>query len=113
MALAGGRGDLSVGSGSRAAVDGTWVGAGSEWTTGSNWSSAPAVPDGTATFTNNGAPTAVNDFEQRTSIGTMEFTAAAPAYSFTVTNGASFTVNTGVDSASLPLPNFRVNPGRR
>ena len=101
---------VASGAGSARAVDGTWVGAGSEWTTGSNWSSAPAVPDGTATFTNNGAPTAVM-ISNSTSIGTMEFTTAAPAYSFTVTNGASFAINTGVASTSLPLPNFAVNAG--
>ena len=38
------------------AVDGTWSGPGAEWTDGANWSSNPTVPDGTATFTNNGAP---------------------------------------------------------
>jgi hypothetical protein len=28
-----------------------------EWTTGTNWTSTPTVPDNTATFANNGAPT--------------------------------------------------------
>ena len=83
---------VASGAGPAQAVDGTWVGAGSEWTTGTNWSSTPVVPDGTATFTNNGAPTAVT-ISNSTSIDTMEFTAAAPAYSFTVTNGASFAIN--------------------
>src|SRR6476469_4340976 len=41
------------------AVDGTWQGPGAEWTIGTNWSSSPTVPDGTATFNNNGAPTSV------------------------------------------------------
>ena len=98
------------GAGPARAVDGTWVGAGSEWTTGSNWSSAPVVPDGTATFTNNGAPTAVT-ISNSTSIGTMEFTTAAPAYSFTVTNSASFAINSAVTSTSPTLPNFAVNAG--
>ena len=40
------------------AQDATWTGPGNEWTTGSNW--APATPTNNATFTNNGAPTAVN-----------------------------------------------------
>ena len=40
-------------------IDGTWTGAwSSEWTDGSNWSSTPSVPDGTATFISTG-PTAV------------------------------------------------------
>ena len=64
---------LASGAGPAQAVDGTWVGAGSEWTTGSNWSSTPVVPDGTATFTNNGAPTAVT-ISNAASINTMEFT---------------------------------------
>src|SRR6476646_9105337 len=41
------------------AVDGTWTGTTtSEWTTGTNWNSAPpnTVPDNLATFTNNAAP---------------------------------------------------------
>ena len=101
---------VASGAGSARAVDGTWVGAGSEWTTGSNWSSAPVVPDGTATFTNNGAPTAVT-ISNSTSIGTMEFTTAAPAYSFTVTNSASFAINSAVTSTSPTLPNFAVNAG--
>ena len=63
------------------AVDGTWTGATtSEWTTGTNWSSSPTVPDGTATFTNNGAPTSVT-ISNTTSINTIAFDAAAPAYS--------------------------------
>ena len=44
------------------ATDGTWTGAGSNsWTAGANWNSTPAntVPDNTATFTNNGAPTSI------------------------------------------------------
>src|SRR5262245_26981831 len=62
-----------------AQVDGTWTGPGNEWTDGTNWSSNPGVPDNTATFTNNGAPTPVassNDAE----IPTMQFTAPAPAH---------------------------------
>jgi T5SS/PEP-CTERM-associated repeat protein len=90
------------------AQDATWTGPGNEWTTGSNWT--PATPTGTATFTNNGAPTAVNISGSAT-IDTMEFTAAAPAYSFNVTAGASFTVNTGITSASPTLPSFQVNLG--
>src|SRR5262249_44510130 len=41
------------------AVDGTWTGPDIEWTDGTNWSSTPDVPDNTATFTNNAAPTSV------------------------------------------------------
>src|SRR5262249_15191680 len=68
-----------------AQIDGTWTGPGTEWTEGTNWSSSPDVPDNTATFTNNGAPTSVaisNDAE----INTIQFTAAAPAYSFIISS---------------------------
>ena len=91
------------------AVDGTWTGATtSEWTTGTNWNSAPpnTVPDNLATFTNNAAPTSVT-ISNSTSINTIAFDAAAPAYSFTVQNGATFTINNSSSSTS----NFSVSSG--
>ena len=56
------------------AVDGTWQGPGMEWTTGTNWSSSPLVPDGvgTATFTNNSAPTSVT-ISNNAAINTIQF----------------------------------------
>ena len=90
------------------AQDATWTGPGNEWTTSSNW--GPATPTNTATFTNNGAPTAVN-ISANASIATMEFTAAAPAYSFTVRNGANFTIDSAVSNSSDFLPNFAVDTG--
>ncbi|HEX9327796.1 MAG TPA: hypothetical protein VF915_14825, partial [Reyranella sp.] len=90
------------------AQDATWTGPGNEWTTSSNWT--PATPTNTATFTNNGAPTTVN-ISGNASIGTMNFTAAAPAYSFNVTAGATFAINTGITNASPTLPSFQVNFG--
>ena len=90
------------------AQDATWTGPGNEWTTGSNWT--PATPTNNATFTNNGAPTAVN-ISANASIATMEFTAAAPAYSFTVRNGANFTIDSAVNNSSDFLPNFAVDTG--
>src|SRR5687768_1554928 len=92
-----------------AAQDATWTGPGGEWTTGSNWGPA-TVPTGTATFTNNGAPTAVT-ISNTASINTMEFTSAAPAYSFNVTAGASFAINSAITNTSLTLPNFQINLG--
>jgi autotransporter-associated beta strand protein len=77
------------------AIDGTWTGPGTEWTTGTNWSSSPSVPDGTATFTNNGAPTSVtitNFSPNEVTIGTMQFTAGAPTYSFTKAGTFPFTI---------------------
>src|ERR1700754_788325 len=94
----------------QAQVDGSWQGPGAEWTTGTNWSSSPTVPDGTATFTNNGAPPSIT-ISNTTSINTMVFDAAAPVYSFTVQNGASFTINTAIANSSPVLPNFAVNTG--
>ena len=41
----------------------------------------------------------------------MEFTAAAPAYSFTVRNGANFTIDSAVSNSSDFLPNFAVDTG--
>jgi autotransporter-associated beta strand protein/T5SS/PEP-CTERM-associated repeat protein len=92
------------------AVDATWAGPGGEWTTGANWSSAPTVPDNKATFTNNSAPTAVT-ISSSASINTLQFTAAAPAYSFTVQNAATFTINSGTVNASAFTPSFTVGAG--
>jgi autotransporter-associated beta strand protein len=92
------------------ATDGTWTGPGSEWTTGTNWSSNPTVPNATATFTNNGAPTAVT-VSATTSINTMLFTAGAPAYSFTINSSTAFTIaGAGIINNSSNAPNFLVTP---
>src|SRR5262249_37433987 len=94
------------------AVDGTWTGPGAEWTVGTNWTSIPpnTVPDGTATFTNNSAPTSVT-ISNSTSINTIDFTAAAPAYSFTVQNNATLSINNGTSNGSSFAPAFTVNAG--
>lgn len=95
------------------AIDGTWTGASStEWTDGTNWSSSPDVPGGTATFTNNGAPTNV-DSNGQVNVGSVVFTAApanAPAY--TITTNDFFTVNgAGVSNNSTNTQTFNVNAG--
>ena len=91
-----------------AQVDGTWTGAGTpEWTDGANWSSNPDVPDNTATFTNNGAPTSVT-ISDDAAINTMQFTAAAPAYSFTISSAFSIA---GIDNSSAFAPSFILNNG--
>jgi len=92
------------------AVDGTWTGPGTEWTTGTNWSSSPTVPDNTATFTGNGAPTSVT-ISNSTSINTIDFDASASAYSFLVQNGATFTINNAINNSSSFAPAFSVNTG--
>jgi autotransporter-associated beta strand protein/T5SS/PEP-CTERM-associated repeat protein len=92
------------------AVDGTWTGPGAEWTVGTNWTSTPpnTVPDVIATFTNNGAPTSVT-ISSPTSIGTIQFTAGAPAYSFAV-NFTLFEINgPGIVNNSAFAPSFTNN----
>jgi fibronectin-binding autotransporter adhesin len=93
------------------AVDGTWNGPGAEWTVGTNWTSIPpnTVPDNTATFANNG-PTSVT-ISNSTSINTIEFAAGAPAYSFTVQNGATFTITGSIINNPSLEPAFTVNAG--
>jgi autotransporter-associated beta strand protein/T5SS/PEP-CTERM-associated repeat protein len=96
------------------AVDGTWNGgappAPNEWTQATNWSSL-AVPDGTATFDISTRTSVTISGPGPTSINTMEFTAAAPAYSFTVQTGAVFTITGGIINNSSFAPAFTVNAG--
>ena len=92
------------------AVDGTWIGFGvptpNEWTQDNNWSSA-AVPDNTATFNNNGAPTSVA-ISNDASINTIQFTPAAPAFTFATSGtGITFDVNgMGIVNNSAFAPSF-------
>lgn len=80
------------------AQSGTWTGTGTDWNTGTNWTptGVPGAAD-TATFTNNGAPTALST-SINTSIGTINFLAGAPSYTISTTQ--AFTVNTTVSNAS-------------
>jgi outer membrane autotransporter protein len=89
------------------ALDGTWTGPGAEWTDGTNWSSTPDVPDDTATFTNNAAPTSVA-ISNDASINTIQFTAGAPAFNFTTSGtGITFDVNgAGIVNNSAFAPTF-------
>jgi autotransporter-associated beta strand protein/T5SS/PEP-CTERM-associated repeat protein len=96
------------------ATDGTWIGGGApvpnEWTQGNNWSSNPTVPDDIATFTNNpGTPTSVtiSSFLSIININTIQFTAAAPAYSFTINPFTTFSINgAGISNSSAFAPSF-------
>jgi outer membrane autotransporter protein len=92
------------------AVDGTWTGSAAEWTDGTNWSSNPDVPDNTATFTNNGAPTSVT-ISDDASINTIQFTAGAPAFNFTTSGtGITFDVNgAGIVNNSTFAPSLTNN----
>lgn len=89
------------------ALDGTWTGPGAEWTDGTNWSSTPDVPDDTATFTNNAAPTSVT-ISNDASINTIQFTVGAPAFNFTTSGtGITFDVNgAGIVNNSAFAPTF-------
>jgi autotransporter-associated beta strand protein len=95
------------------ATDGAWTGGGApvpnEWTQGNNWT-PPVVPDNTATFTNNGAPTSVT-ISNDASINTIVFTAAAPAFSFTTSGtGITFNINgLGIVNNSAFAPSFTNN----
>jgi hypothetical protein len=91
------------------ALDGTWTGLGAEWTDGTNWSSTPDVPDDTATFTNNAAPTSVA-ISNDASINTIQFIAGAPAFNFTTSGtGITFDVNGASIVAIGELPKIREN----
>ena len=88
------------------AIDGTWNGASSEWTDGTNWTSNPDVPNGTATFSNTGVVGV--DANGVVTIGRVEFIAGAPAY--TVTNNDFFFVNgTGIFNNSVNPQTFNVS----
>jgi uncharacterized protein with beta-barrel porin domain len=86
------------------AIDGTWVGGHpgdpNEWTEGANWSSNVA-PNGTGTFTNNGALTSVQA-NGVVNLGAIVFTAApnnAPAYTINV-NDVFIVTGAGVSNNS-------------
>jgi hypothetical protein len=91
------------------ATDGTWIGgqapSPTEWTQGTNWSSTPFVPDDIATFTNAATTTVTNLFGSVT-INTIQFSTAAPAYSF-FNNFGIFAINgAGIVNNSAFAPSF-------
>nr|WP_249153580.1 autotransporter outer membrane beta-barrel domain-containing protein [Bradyrhizobium diazoefficiens] len=92
------------------AVDGTWTGGSTDWTDPTNWSSNPSVPDETATFSNTGS-TAVDNNNGVVSIGTIQFSNASQAYTFTI--GNPFIVNaTGIiNNDTGNTQNFGVTAG--
>ena len=99
---------VSVGVLSAHATDATWTGPGAEWATGTNWSSSPTVPDNTATFTNNAAPTSLTISGINT-ISTIQFNAGAPAYTFTVPLSIFTITGTGIVNNSAFALNFITN----
>lgn len=93
------------------AVDGSWVGGTSnEWTDGTNWSSTPNVPDGTATFTTTG-PTGVIT-SGLVNIGKVIFTATPNPPAYTISTGDIFAVNgAGIFNNSTNTQTFAVGSG--
>ena len=93
------------------AADGSWTGAAtSEWTTGANWTSNPAVPDGVATFSTTG-PTSVTT-SAPVSIGQVIFTGTPNAPAYTITTGSTFSVNgAGIFNNSTNTQTFSVGAG--
>jgi len=89
------------------AQNATWDGAISDWNTPGNWT-PPSVPTNTATFSNTGVTNVT--ISSNTSINTIDFTAAAPAYSFTVQNNATFT---NISPRRSPSPTIGCRPIRR
>src|SRR5246127_5621835 len=95
------------------AQDATWVGnnAGdpNEWDESNNWTPA-TIPTGTATFTNNGAPTSVAATGS-VSVGAIFFTGApnnAPAYTIDM-DDVTLISGTGVTNSSTNTQTFNIN----
>ncbi len=95
------------------AQDATWVGnnAGdpNEWDENNNWTPA-TIPSGTATFTNNGAPTSVTATGS-VSVGAIFFTGApnnAPAYTIDM-DDVTLISGTGVTNNSTNTQTFNIN----
>jgi hypothetical protein len=92
------------------AQDAIWKGTTSgDWSVGSNWSSAPNVPNGIATFTTGAATTNVFN-NNLVNIGALAFTnvPSAPAYTFNVNR--NFTVNgAGIVNNSASTQTFNIN----
>jgi autotransporter-associated beta strand protein len=85
------------------ATDGTWLAAPADgnWNNPANWTSSPAVPDGTATF-GQSTQTAITFSVSPTTVQTIQFTQGAPQYTF----DTGVTVNvtgTGIFNASTSL----------
>lgn len=89
------------------AVDATWNGVSSDWADPANWNTG--VPDGTATFANTGA-TSIDNFNGIVTIGTLQFTNTAQAYSVTLFN--PFIINAaGIINNSGNTQTFEVTSG--
>ncbi len=98
-------GMMSFGSGTAQASNATWLfspGSG-DWNTAANW--APAlVPSGTATF--GACHTNTITFSRDSSIGTLHFNAAGPAYFFNLGFSLTITGQGIVGDTGYALPTF-------
>ena len=85
------------------AGDATWSAAppNNNWNDGANWTSIPphAVPDGIASFGESSQRSIVFS-SNFTSIGSLNFSATAPAYTYTIVAGQGFAV-TGTGTVDL------------
>jgi T5SS/PEP-CTERM-associated repeat protein len=89
--------------------DATWIGATTDWNTTTNWTPA-IVPINTATFSNTGVTNLA--ISSGTSINTIQFNAAAPAYSFTINPFTIFSINgAGISNSSAFAPTFTNDAG--
>jgi uncharacterized protein with beta-barrel porin domain len=96
---------LGLGASAAHAQSATWAGPGADWDTTANWSPT-GVPTATAIFTG-ATPTSITFSQAATSIGTMQFNAGAPGYTFTFEVGNTFNVTgAGVNNNSSNAPTF-------
>jgi len=92
------------------AQDASWLAAPatSNWNSNANWTPA-TVPTGTATF-GPSTQTSLTFTAANTNIGTMQFNAGAPAYTFTLTSDHVLNVNgAGIVNNSSNKPTFSVD----
>ena len=84
----------------------TWAGPGADWDTTANWSPT-GVPTATAIFTG-ATPTSITFSQAATSIGTMQFNAGAPNYTFTLAGGPQLLTisGTGIVNNAAGAPVF-------
>jgi hypothetical protein len=92
------------------AQDATWIlnpGSGT-WNTATNWT-PQKVPEGTATF--GSSSTTSITFSKVAPVGTIQFNAGAPAYSFDVSGETLFLSGTGIVNNSSNAPTFSATSG--
>ena len=99
------------------AIDGMWLAAPAtnDFNTGTNWTSNPSVPTGTASF-GASTQTSLAFSSLATTVGTMQFNAGAPSYTFTLVEQCTpscvtqtLTLNgNGIVNNSANAPTFTV-----